>query len=63
MSRCVRSPPHGWVASVTGIGWRRSATKYVSGKSAWRNRIRMRFGGDFSRRYGFEVSQKRLHSS
>ena len=25
--------------------------------------MRMRFGGDFSRRYGLDVSQNRLHSS
>ena len=48
---------HFCVASETAIGCRTTATNDASGKSAWRKRKRIKFGGDFSTRTRRAVSQ------
>src|SRR2546421_8329474 len=48
---------HFWVAKATATGCRVIVMKNDPGKSAWRNRVRTRLGGDFSIRTGLSRSQ------
>ena len=50
------------VASATAAGCRNSTTKRAPGKSACRNRVRTRLGGDFSISQGLSRSQCGRHS-